>query len=127
MWSEAGPHAHTDHAAIAHAVGRWSQMTGRPYHATLEATCHGLRGGAARVAAERRKSWGPAAWERVLNTARAYFAGTLPDPCRGRAHAWGGYELEGDRARIDACVAAGRCEIVDCGDTANTFVGRVRR
>lgn len=126
MWSEAGPHAHTDHAAIAHAVGRWSQMTGRPYHATLEATCHGLRGGAARVAAERAKSWGPAAWERVLNTARAYFAGTLPDPCPG-SHHWGGMRIERDRARIEARVAAGTWEVVRCkAPTANTFVREVR-
>lgn len=119
MWAEAGPRALTDHAAIAHAVGRWSTLTGRPYHVTLEATCHGLRGGAARVAAERRKSWGPAAWERVLSTARAYFAGELADPCPGATH-WGGPVT--DRARITAGLASGRLVRVTCSaSTANDF------
>lgn len=124
MWAEAGPRSPTDHAAIAHAVGRWARLTRRTYADTLEAVCHGLRGGAARVERERGLSWGPAAWERLLATARAYFAGELADPCP-RAVMWGGPVV--DRVRIEACLAAGTCERVECG-TANTFLrGGVRR
>jgi hypothetical protein len=125
MWAEASGHRAADHAAIAHAVGRWSAVTGRSYETQLVLSCHGLRNGAARV--DRETAADPEQWAKVQARAAAYFAGNLPNPCPGAAH-WGGMSLASDRARIEARVAAGTWEVVRCkAPTANTFVREVKR
>jgi hypothetical protein len=117
MWAEASGHRAADHAAIAHAVGRWSAVTGRSYETQLVLSCHGLRNGAARV--DRETAADPEQWARVQARAAAYFAGTLPDPCHGRAHHWAGPVV--DAKRIAAGLASGAYTRVDCGKTANHF------
>lgn len=123
--AEAGPRAAADHAAIAHAIGRQAARAGRSYAVQLRAYCHGLRRGAARVTAERARL--PRLAAEVDARAAAYFAGELPDPCPGAMH-WGGYHADVDRARIDAAVASGRLERVECSaPTLNWFGREVRR
>lgn len=71
----------------------------------------------------------PAEWARTASQLRTLvgvvegvIAGTVDDPCGGRAFTWGGRRI--DAVQIQSHLAAGRM-VVDCGRTANAFIGNV--
>lgn len=122
---EGGWHSAADHAAVLHVLERRARASGRSLLEQTRAYANGCK--AAWVELDRPKQ--PELWAAALERVRAFEAGELADPCRGRAEHWGGTVkgTERDQARIAACLAAGKCEVVDCGGTRNTFFRTVAR
>ncbi len=113
-----------DHAAQLHVHAKRARWSGRTLVEQATEFANGCD--AARVERDRVKY--PEAWAAAQKRVQAFLAGELPDPCKGQADNWGGTAkgTERDQQRIAACLAAGTCAVVDCGDTLNTFLRGVR-
>lgn len=123
LMGEAGDNAR-DHAAQLHVHQKRARWSGRTLVEQALEYANGCK--AARVDLDRAKF--PEIWEATRERVEAFRRGELPDPCRGRATHWGGTVkgTEKDQERIAACLAAGTCEVVDCGKTKNTFFRTVK-
>jgi hypothetical protein len=120
----------TDHAAIAHVLMRESKRAGVPLPSHIRRYVAGFKIKLPRnlmIRSLTAEGWEPEGWPQNLSwpkhqvwwwatieRAKRALAGTLPDPCRGRADHWGG-DMDLGRAERAGWVR------VDCGDTANTF------
>lgn len=59
----------------------------------------------------------------ILEHSQDIYDGKIQDRCRQRPHYWGGNHPN-DKRRAACALAEGRWEIVDCGQTKNTFYRR---
>lgn len=125
--AESGWSSPRDRAAIWHVIQRRAELVGWSLGGMAKAYSSPLKRGHWATGADasgRRPMGFPVAlswaahrdrWRAILEEARAFLRGQVPDPCAGRALHWG--DRLGDRLRAERMGWAP----VNCGPTRNLF------